>query len=333
MKEKIFIPDRKSIFYVNLLTSINKRKEWMDMANQKDGIIGVDIGGTNMRIGVVGLDGKLLAMHIHSSRLLLSGGRPAETLIELIQKIASEAGTLTLKAISVGVPSLVRCDGLAAMSSPNLQALDGVDLVTPLRKTFFCPVYLNKDANLLLCYTLGQEPEPQKTVAGVYYGTGIGSAVWVNGGLVRGKNGMAGELGHIPFWGVQEQCACGNRGCAEAVASGKRLEQLCRQYFSQLQIGQVFQAAWPCRELERYVDAMACVAAVEVNIFDPDLLVLGGGVVYMPGFPREYLTDCIRCHTRRPLPAEGLNIRFASQGQATGILGAAYYALQAIQQK
>ena len=117
MKEKIFIPDRKSIFYINLLTSINKRKEWMDMANQKDGIIGVDIGGTNMRIGVVGLDGKLLAMHIHSSRLLLSGGRPAETLIELIQKIASEAGTLTLKAISVGVPSLVRCNVIAQSAS------------------------------------------------------------------------------------------------------------------------------------------------------------------------------------------------------------------------
>ena len=69
------------------------------------------------------------------------------------------------------------------------------------------------------------DPERERTILGFYLGTGFGNAVYINGQLHVGKNGVAGELGHIPMYGIDEACTCGNIGCSETRCSGRYLKQ------------------------------------------------------------------------------------------------------------
>ena len=81
------------------------------------------------------------------------------------------------------------------------------------------------------------------------------------------------------------------------------------------------------------VDAMAVSVATEINILDPDYVIIGGGLPQMKGFPTERLLDRIRFHTRKPMPLEGLDIRFARPNQDNGIIGAGIYGWKRLEEK
>lgn len=299
------------------------------MNNGKELVIGIDIGGTNTRIGLVSDLGELLDITMFSSEKFLNQENQVEILIREIQQVLEVNKILKPTAISLGIPSLISNDGNAAMSTPNLNSLDGVDIITPLRKSFFCPVYLNKDSNLQILYKMVEyEIDVNKTVIGIFFGTGIGNGVWVNGKMLQGRNSAAGELGHIPIWKCDIPCVCGNQGCIEGIVSGKRLEEICKEYFSNTEIQNLFTEHWPHHLLEEFVQNMALPVATEINIFNPDYIFLGGGIIYMKHFPKDMLKQEIIKKVRKPSPAENINIIFAKSQQEAGVLGAAYYALK-----
>ena len=90
-----------------------------------------------------------------------------------------------------------------------------MDVAHPLRKALGLPVYIEKDVNLLLLYDIHHlHLDPSKSILGFYVGTGFGNALYLNGDFYTGKNGATGELGHIPLYGLDKRCNCGNLGCA-----------------------------------------------------------------------------------------------------------------------
>lgn len=115
----------------------------------------------------------------------------------------------------------------------------------------------------------------------------------------------------------------------ENLAVGKYLERLCKtDLFQGVHIGDLFTLHGTPPLLRQFVDRIAMAIATEINILDPDAVLVGGGVLAMEGFPREFLTSCIYEHSRKPYPAENLNLTFTEYDEQKGAIGATLYAWQ-----
>ena len=161
---------------------------------------------------------------------------------------------------------------------------------------------------------------------GIYIGTGVGNAIFINGKPLAGKDGAAGELGHIPMIGGKEQCGCGNLGCSECYASGWKLVQIKDKCFPETTMNELFVKHSNSHILREYVDAIACVACSEINILNPDSIIFGGGVINMKGFPKELLEERLYVHARKPYPAENLDIKYSVDKPDNGVKGAIIFA-------
>lgn len=295
----------------------------------QDYVIGIDIGGTNFRIGMVSEQGELVQFQKKSSSIL-TGADVVGTLAEQITAYLSEFdGQGAIKAVAMGFPSIVSKDKKTLYSTPNLAGFDCVNLKDPLEKKLGMPVFIDRDVNFLLQNDIRQLGlDPAGTILGFYVGTGFGNAVYLEGKFYGGKNGVAGELGHIPLYGVEEYCTCGNLGCVETRCSGRYLETLARECFPETEIYDVFVKHAEDPRLIRFVTDLAIPVATEINILDPDVSILAGGVVMMKGFPKELLEQAVRLRVRKPYPAKGLQLVFTEHTQHSGVLGSADYAFQ-----
>jgi allose kinase len=106
-------------------------------------------------------------------------------------------------------------------------------------------------------------------------------------------------------------------------ASGKHLKDLCDTHFPGTPLGELFLQYSGHELIREYVDGLSIPIATEINLLDPDYVLLGGGVLQMEGFPQSYLEECILRHTRKPFPAEGLQLRYSQKAQENGVIGAA----------
>lgn len=284
--------------------------------------IGVDIGGTNFRIGTVDAAGNVFDFESHSSAMFRKEDA-AEVLAHVILGYMERYAVRgRVRGIGVGVPAVVSRDKRLVRSAPNLPGFDSLALPELLEAQLCLPVFLDRDVNLLLRSDIDTlRLDADKTILGFYVGTGFGNAIYLDGRFYAGKNGAAGELGHIPMLDLTEICSCGNVGCCEVRCSGRALEQLVRQLFPETPVRQVFAKHPDHPALERFVRDLAVPIAAEINILDPDCAVLSGGVLGMPGFPRAVLLAAIHAHVRKPYPATGLDLRFAEPSPTSGVRG------------
>ena len=109
------------------------------------------------------------------------------------------------------------------------------------------------------------------------------------------------------------------------VAGGKYLAQLCETVYAGTPISEVFTRHGSEPLLHQFVDRMAMAVATEVNILDPDCVLIGGGVVAMADFPRQELVQRILHHSRKPYPAKDLNLIFTEDAEEKAVVGAAIY--------
>lgn len=289
-------------------------------------VVGIDIGGTNFRIGAVDQNGALLASAHESSRRFFGGADAVQALgdyIDTFQKRVSGE----LRGICAGFPGTVAKDKSRVLSCPNLPAFTNVNVGRPLADRFGVPALAEHDVILLLENDMRAAGlHGQDCVMAVYLGTGLGNAMYIHGRFLDGKNGVSGELGHIPVLGSDAPCPCGNRGCIELWSSGKRLEQLQEEHFPALEdFRTLFTLHAGDPAIDGYLDCVATAIAAEINILDPDTVLLSGGVLNMPDFPYERLLDRIRLHTRKPYPAEALCFLRGVQDKYAGIRGATSY--------
>ncbi|NGQ96704.1 allose kinase [Brevibacillus sp. SYP-B805] len=296
-------------------------------------VLAIDIGGTNFRLGMMTQDRQLHHFTIKPTTTLYGEGTSMENLKHAIATYLQEhAGNMKLAAISIGFPSIVSKDKRIVYSSPNLIGFDDINVAEPLEQCYGVPVYIENDVNFLLQYEITQHNLINKgTTLGFYIGTGFGNSIYLHDRFLDGKNGVAGELGHIPVLFRQDKCGCGNEGCIEIYASGKRLTQIREQFFPSTDIKDLFTKHATHPEITRFVETLSIPIATEINIFDPDQVIIGGGVIQMNDFPKQLLEEYILKYTRKPYPAEGLTITYARQDQTTGLLGAGYYAFQKLE--
>lgn len=183
-------------------------------------VLGFDIGGTNLRLGLVTPDNRLIEPHKTESSPLFAGADPMHRFGDyLAAYLAGALGGRTLCAISGGFPSTVSANRRTVISTTNIPALQNLLVADDLAR-FGVPVVVDRDTNNLLRFDLADHQLPRSgIVIGCYIGTGLGNAIAINGRMLVGRHGVAGELGHVPVHGNSRICGCGNRGCVETVQS------------------------------------------------------------------------------------------------------------------
>lgn len=289
--------------------------------------IGIDIGGTNFRIGTVSENDEIYNFEKNSSRIFDSGDVVSILCKEITSYIERYNIQKKIKGVAIGIPSMVSKDKRTIISTPNLKGFDNIEFSNLLEQQLKLPVWLDRDVNFLLLNDIRTlNLDASKTILGFYIGTGFGNAIYIEGKLYAGKNGAAGELGHIPFIDYDDICTCGNRGCSEVRCSGKYLEKLTKEHFPDTKIQNIFQEHAENPIIQKYVRDLAVPIATEINILDPDYSILAGGVVYMQGFPKELLISEIKEKVRKPYPAKNLEIFFSEHTQQSGVYGSGQFA-------
>lgn len=295
--------------------------------------LGADIGGTNFRLGIVSQTGEIISFDRKPSSVLY--GNAAENLArEISAHIAENGFTERISAVAVGLPSLIDKSRSTVLSTPNLKGFDNLNLKTELEKILGIPVFIERDVNFLLqndMEKLGIKNE--ENVLGFYVGTGFGNSVFLGGKFYTGSNGAAGELGHIPILGNNLKCTCGNTGCVETVCSGKALEALAEKHFPETDIKLVFKAHGNEPILKTFVQNLAVPIATEINILDPDVCIIGGGVIDMEVFPKEILFDAVHFYARKPYPEKSLRLLFTRHDQKSGVFGSGIFAQKQIMKR
>lgn len=292
--------------------------------------IGIDLGGTKIAGIVLAGDGAVVAEH----RMPTPRGeyRPIlEAVADTVRVLEDKAGERC--SIGIGTPGAVSpVRGL--LRNSNSTELNGRPVPADLEALLDRPVRIANDAN---CFALSEATDGSAAGAGVVFGvivgTGTGAGVVVEGRVLTGPNAIAGEWGHNPLpWPREDElpgadCYCGRRGCIETFISGTGL----RADFAALSGERVTGEAIVDRAqggdavaetaLRRYEDRMARAMAHVINILDPDVIVLGGGMsnvgrLYenVPRLWGEYVFSDV-VNTRLVAP---------KYGDASGVRGAAW---------
>jgi len=294
-------------------------------------IVGVDIGGTKIRIGAVDSDINLSNEKIYSSRQL-QGENAVESLLEYLKSYIDSL-QLPVKAISIGFPSTLNKNRDSVLNTPNLKGFNDVKMKALCEEALKVPVYLSKDATMLLYYDINKLGVTNDgVIVGIYIGTGIGNSIIIDSKELTGDDGVACELGHIPVPGRDDPCSCGLKGCMEVYAGGKGLESICAKEFPKTTIDDIFVKHCNTPQIRRFISDVADAIVIEINILNPGYIVLGGGVLEMNAFPKELLLQTILKKTRKPIPGDDVKIVFSkNETPFYGVVGAALYAMNQLE--
>lgn len=294
--------------------------------NSGDYVIGIDIGGTNFRIGAVTPKLELQNAERVSSRDLFQSEAPVPALSRFLHNYMEKLPDRSCRGICLGFPGTVDKRKRVVYSCPNLPSITNQDVGGMLEEEFHLPVRVEHDVILLLANDMkAANLQGFDCVIALYVGTGLGNALYIHGRFLDGKNGVAGELGHIPVLGKNEPCPCGNEGCIELFCGGRRLEKIREEYYPNVPFPELFSRCKGSEPLSAYLDAMAAAAATEINILDPDCVLLSGGVIHMADFPYDDLLLRIRGYVRKPFPEQSLNFVRGIADAFSGVLGAGIY--------
>jgi glucokinase len=286
-------------------------------------VVGVDLGGTNIVVGVLPADGsREMAVRTQPTRSDLGAEAVVERIVRMIEDAVAIVRTETgatrddFLGVGVGAPGpLDRHSGVVAVA-PNL-GWKNFPLRELVQREIGLPVKLDNDAN---CATLGEwwtgAARGGRNVVGITIGTGIGGGLILDGRLYHGSSDVAGEIGHTTLDATGRRCKCGNYGCLEAYASGTAIAERAREALGlgetsllpELAGGQperitaamVYEASERgdplareiVRETARFLGAGI---ANLLNTFNPDVVVIAGGVTQAG----EALFEPLRVEVRR----------------------------------
>lgn len=280
----------------------------------KDGyILGLDVGGTHIRMGMVDRALRAHGVEVTSSRSLFHEPDPLAALAQVIRGYL-EAAPCRPALVCAGLPAVLDAERRRVQSATNFPGLAGRDVVETLERLLDMPVRIEHDAYYLLAYDIMASGLANEGVMlGFYFGTGMGNAMYIDGKPYTGRNGAACEIGHMPVPLGRRPCSCGNVGCIEMYCCGKAFEELARTSFPGEPLSGLFARHAGHPKLVEFVRMMAAVIAAEVNILHQ----------HMEGFPRQTLVQYVLDNTRKPYPAANLECRFSSSDPQSGIIGAA----------
>ncbi|MDD4879331.1 MAG: ROK family protein [Candidatus Omnitrophica bacterium] len=289
----------------------------------------MDIGGTNIRFGIVDGRGKVIARYRMPTLKEQGRKKVISRLFDAIAGAIAGSG-VRIKAIGVGCPGPLDSKKGIVLSPPNLPDWRRVPLKKIIEKKFRLPVAVENDAN---CAGLGEAMNGAGRKASsmvlLTLGTGIGSAIVLNGKLWTGKGGFASELGHVSIDLNGPKCGCGNKGCIEMYASATAVERR-RKAAGKMTAEDIYKAAEKGDKVSRRIvdeTAVYLGAAVAniINALDPEVIVLAGG---MAKAGEKYFAKIRKAAKERALKEsfKGVRIVPAELGEDAGIIGAAWRA-------
>jgi len=325
--------------------------------------LGIDLGATNIAAALVDESGSI----IRSSSTPTLSVRPATQVIDdmvaLSLRLIGDEGLTEqdIAALGVGIPGIVSSETGVVHLCPNLfwQQLPLKDM---LQTHLSMPVHITNDANCAALAELqvGAFRSRQSAVL-ITLGSGIGGAVILGGKLHSGAHGAAGEIGHMVVELCGELCACGNRGCFERYASADALMRMysadasTRMYSADASTRmnsasnttdiptgkthtakEIIAAAkngepTATAVFEKYVYSLAKGIVSIINLYDPEIIALGGGISHAG----DFLLQTVRKEVSKHLflkDCPSAEIVLATLGNEAGIIGAALYAMQKIRQ-
>ena len=252
-------------------------------------ILSFDIGGTKIAYGLV-KEGKIFNYQKVFWPKPLTKEKFIQKIIEIISQ--SKIQSLNFRVITLGVAGQVNFKEGSVILSPNIsKKREKVFLKKILEEKFKLPVFLDNDAN---CFTLGEaifgKGKKENFIIGLTVGSGIGGGIVIDKKIIRGKDGFAGEFGHLILEIGGRKCLCGRRGCFEAYGSGRAMKEIYFEIFKKdkttFEIEKDFyekkpEAVFIVNEIARW---LAIGIANLVNILNPDLVILGGGMTRFKSF-------------------------------------------------
>ncbi|UMM04828.1 allose kinase [Vibrio campbellii] len=285
--------------------------------------IGMDIGGTHSRLCVLDKDKNVL----HLEKLLTSKLARNGFIDGIISLIDDHIHKLNVQVdrIIVGLPATISKDRTSVLSTPNLKIdiQEFNSLVSSLESQLNCKAELERDVNLQLAYDVEMFELTDKSVIGCYVGTGFGFSVWMNKDIYVGANGVAGEIGHIPYGDDGKVCGCGKIGCLETLVSGTQLKHEYESQNASYPISDFFLQQDNQVYIDRLVTNLAKAVTTSIKLFDPDVVLLGGGVIDMNAFPFPKLEQQVLSMTSSPISRQTVALTKASSSSFNGALGAA----------
>lgn len=274
--------------------------------------IGVDVGGTKIAAACVDDNGRILARAKSPTPPKARGKDILKTIVRAIQDVLDATPCGRPAGIGLGIPGIADPKTHAIIVTPNIK-LAGFPLKRSLSKKFKTRIVIDNDVN---CGLLGEQwlgaARKTKDVIGLFPGTGIGGAILIDGRLVTGSQGAAAELGHMTIDLNGPMCSCGNQGCLEALASrwaiqrdiasaigsGKKsiITELTKASHGVIKSKAIKEAlrqedAVVLKVMNRTASVLGR-ACISINhIFNPEMIVLGGGVIEACG---EFLLPRIK---------------------------------------
>lgn len=249
---------------------------------------GVDLGGTKIECAVIDRNTEECVVR---ERIATEGQFGYEHVLNRIKELidlCKEKSGITPARIGFGTPGILD-PKLGVMKNCNSTSLNGKPLDKDLERILGCDVVLANDAN---CFALAEahfgaakrlKPDAE-VVFGIIMGTGVGSGIVVNGKVINGCHGIAGEWGHNVIEPNGRDCYCGKKGCLETVMSGKGLEAYYQQLTGQnLPLPEIVAKARlgdedGIKTLSRMIETFGLAVSQIINTIDPDVIVVGGGV-------------------------------------------------------
>ncbi len=311
-------------------------------------VAGIDMGVTHLHIVIANMGANVIAEEERAFDI----SRPPEICIDQIDALLHEMlhhhglNISDLVAIGVGVPGPILQDSGIIVAPPIMPGWDRYPLRQVLERRWGVPLALNNDAEMGAvgewAYGAGRDYE---NIARIKVGSGIGAGLILNNHIYRGANGSAGEIGHITVEENGPLCKCGNHGCLEALAGGQAIARQARQIVEQGVSTQLSRLKDP-EQLTAYDVAMAArrgdLAAQQIfiragkyigigiasliNLFNPDIVIVGGGIANVGDMILEPIRQTAR---RRALTAATQNLRISTAllGRRSSSMGAVVQAL------
>lgn len=292
---------------------------------------GFDIGGTQIKYGLVDPEG----------RLAVKGKvRSPESMAEILAVLGETWTGLKkkspgpIRACGFGIAGFYSTKDRKILQSPNYPSLDGYPILPALRRVIDVPVRIGNDANMAAYgeFRHGAGRGARSLVL-LTVGTGIGGGIILDGRLWEGEGGYAGELGHITVNPDGETCGCGRRGCLETEASAPRLVRNYRALSGRTdatdskEVYLLAKAGDPAalESFRKLAHWLGIGIGIIVTALNPEKVLIGGGVVSAG----RLLLDPVVEEARRwshPIPFAGCRVEKAALGNDAGLVGAAAWA-------
>lgn len=314
-------------------------------------VIGVDIGGTNIKIGAVTLGGEIISYTTKKSKIFKDKKSAIKNLTQSVESIRKSLVKDALIGVGIGIAGTVLADKGIVSQSPNMPQLDGLDLKKELSKNISYPFFIDNDANV---FAIGEgwlgNAKGYKNFCCITLGTGVGGGIVIDGRVLRGFDGTAGEVGHIIVEPRGVPCKCGGRGCLEAYASltglirmaaegfktekAKGLRESCNNNVRNISPEIIAKLARKgdsfCKGLFEKLGYYLGIAMTDlINLLNIELIVIGGGLSKANDLFLETAKNEAQKRSLK-VPGKRVKVVTACCEEAGGVFGAAYMALKGV---